>query len=128
MDSSQRHLSRENARILDDLVNKSVDNVMKGIKTTCELAMDTAGVSGLFAITLRVASFGVMGAVTSMRDADKNMRDDDARLLIALILAVPDRDKRADMLGTVNTWFKQLTGRDAPRIPFLDPKNYTGKE
>ena len=124
MSDSQRYLSKENTDILNDLVNKSVDDVMRAIKTTSELAMETAGVSGLFAITLRIASFGVMGAVTSMREADRKMSSEDARLLIALILAVPDNDKRKDMLGAVNAWFKQITGRDAPKIPFLDPKNY----
>ena len=114
-------VGEEQSQIIHDLTKKAVDDVMRAIDTTCDLAIDTAGHAGLFAVTLRIAAFAMMGVVTAMREADKEISREDAYLLIALVLATPRKDE--NVVRRASAQFKQLTGRDAPRIPFLAPKD-----
>ena len=111
--------SKEQTTIIHDLTNKAVDDVMRAIDTTCDLAIDTMGPAGLFAVTLRIASFAMMGVTTAMCEADKSLSKKDATLLMALVIAAPSKDK--NVIRTAAAQFKQLTGRDAPKIPFLAP-------
>ena len=113
--------SKEQTAIIHDLTKKAVDDVMRAIDTTCDLAIDTMGAAGLFAVTLRIAAFAMTGVVTAMQEADKNVSKQDATLLIALVLATPCKDE--NVIRRASAQFKQLTGCDAPRIPFLAPKD-----
>jgi hypothetical protein len=115
--------TKEQAQILHDLTAKAVDDVMKAIDTTCDLAVDTAGDAGLFAVTLRIASFAMTGVATAMQSADKSISQDDAILLMALVVALPCKDKNMGVIRKAAAQFKLLTGRDAPRVPFLAPKD-----
>ena len=113
--------SKEQTQIIHDLTKKAVEDVMRAIDTTCDLAIDAAGHAGLFAVTLRIASFAMTGVVTAMQEADKEISREDAYLLMALVLAAPRKDD--NIIRGAAAQFKQLTGRDAPRIPFLAPKD-----
>jgi len=113
--------TKEQTQIIHDLTKKAVNDVMRAIDTTCDLAIDAAGTAGLFAVTLRLASFALRGVVTAMCEADKTLSEKDAYLLMALILAAPHKDM--NVVRTSAAQFKLLTGRDAPRVPFLAPKD-----
>lgn len=109
--------SKEQTQILGDLTKKAVEDVMRAIDTTCDLAIETAGHAGLFALTLRIASFAMKGVTTAIHEADKKISERDALLLMALVLGTSRMD--GNMIRTAAAQFKLITGRDAPRIPFL---------
>ena len=111
--------SKEQIAIIHDLTKKAVEDVMRAIDTTCDLAIDTMGPAGLFAVTLRIAAFAMKGVATALHESDKSISHEDATLLMALVLATSRKDKNS--IRTAAAQFKQITGRGAPRIPFLAP-------
>lgn len=115
--------TKEQSQILHDLTRKAVDDTMRAIDTTCDLAIDTAGHAGLFAVTLRIAAFAMKGVSTAIREADKKISEQDAILLMALVLGAPRGFEDKNVVRQAAAWFKLITGRDAPKIPFVAPKD-----
>lgn len=119
--------TKEEMTILGDLVSKAVSDTTKALRTTIDLASDTAGLAGLFLVVQKVMSSLMtgsaltLGAIRAQFDGrfltqkeDVKMDNDDLLFVALLAYTSESKSTHKESLQAAAMMFTKITGRAYP--------------